>query len=59
MTFFEFASAACSKKRLAKNQASQQMFGCSYFVSALDITDFTVPKNIEINGSKTLMITHR
>ena len=34
------------------------MFGRSYFVRALDITDFTVPKNIEINGSKTLMITH-
>ena len=33
------------------------MFGCSYFVRTLDITDFTVPKNIEINGSKTLMIT--
>ena len=49
MSFFEFASAACSKKRLAKNQASQKMFGCYYFVSALDINDFTVPKNIEIH----------
>ena len=25
------------------------MFGRSYFVRALDITDFTVPKNIEIH----------
>ena len=35
MSFFEFASAACCKKRHAKNQASQQTFGRSYFVRAL------------------------
>ena len=33
MSFFEFESATCSKKR--HNQASQQMLGSSYFVTAL------------------------
>ena len=35
MYCFEFASAACCKKRHAKNGASLQKFGCFYFVRAL------------------------
>ena len=34
MSFFEFASAACSKKK-CKSQESEQIFSCSYFVGTL------------------------
>ena len=34
MSFFEFASAACSKKK-CKSQESEQIFSCSYFVGNL------------------------
>ena len=51
MSFFEFASAACSKKRHANKRVSQQTLGRSYFVIAL-----TLKSGVEFyNGIRTFM----
>jgi hypothetical protein len=51
MSFFEFASAACYKKKTCKKRESQQTLGCSYFVIALALRS-----GVEFyNGIRTFM----
>ena len=46
MVLFEIESAAGSKKKTCKNEESQQKFGSSYFVRALE-----EGRNFHCNGS--------